>query len=125
MMGALRVIPAKVVKLIPLLSSDNDGEALSTVRAIDRTLEAAGLDWHALAQAVSVPVASTRKPQPAGWSDLSSQPPRWGELSISRRVSFFTCAQHFNSLTAWERDFLFCLGTKFEANAYASVSPKQ
>ncbi|KQQ23702.1 hypothetical protein ASF53_05085 [Methylobacterium sp. Leaf123] len=42
----------KLTKLIPLLGSDNDGEALGAARAIGRTLQAAGLDFHALADRV-------------------------------------------------------------------------
>lgn len=49
-------LPAEVTdrlqKLIPLLGSDKDGEALGAARAIDRTLRAAGLDFHALAASV-------------------------------------------------------------------------
>ncbi|MEH3117017.1 MAG: hypothetical protein PGN25_05235 [Methylorubrum populi] len=39
----------KLTKLIPLLGSDKDGEALGAARAIGRTLKSAGLDLHALA----------------------------------------------------------------------------
>lgn len=46
-------IAPKLAKLLPLLGSDNDGEVISTVRAIRRTLSAAGLDLHDLAQAVT------------------------------------------------------------------------
>lgn len=42
----------KLTKLIPLLGSDNDGEALGAARAIGRTLQAAGLDFHALADRI-------------------------------------------------------------------------
>lgn len=42
----------KLKKLIPLLGSDQDGEALGAARAIGRTLDAAGLDFHALAACV-------------------------------------------------------------------------
>lgn len=42
----------KLTKLIPLLGSDNDGEALGAARAIGRTLQAAGLDFHALANRI-------------------------------------------------------------------------
>ena len=38
----------KVAKLLPMLSSDNDGEALSAARAIGRTLQSAGLSWQDL-----------------------------------------------------------------------------
>jgi flagellar motility protein MotE (MotC chaperone) len=46
-------IAPKLSKLIPMLSSDNDGETVAAVRAIDRTLKAAKLDWHDLAKALA------------------------------------------------------------------------
>lgn len=45
-------VAARVAKLVPMLSSDQDGEALAAVRAIGRTLTAARLDFHALASAI-------------------------------------------------------------------------
>lgn len=45
-------IAERLEKLILLLGSSNDGEALGAARAIDRTLRSAGLDFHALAASV-------------------------------------------------------------------------
>src|SRR5215212_10707427 len=42
----------KVAKLIPMLSSDCEGEVLATARGLVRTLQSAGLDLHDLAAAV-------------------------------------------------------------------------
>ena len=42
----------KLEKLILMLSSRHDGEALGAARAIGRTLQGAGLDFHALADCV-------------------------------------------------------------------------
>lgn len=39
-------------KLIPRLGSDQPGEILATVAAIERVLRAAGCDWHDLADAL-------------------------------------------------------------------------
>lgn len=51
------MIPAdtadRLVKLLPRLASEHDGEVVATARAIGRTLAAAGMDWHALAAAVT------------------------------------------------------------------------
>lgn len=43
----------KLKKLIPLLSSDQDGEVVAAVRALGRTLKAAGSDFHTLAEAMT------------------------------------------------------------------------
>lgn len=51
------VIAPKLAKLLPLLASDHDGEVVATARAIGRTLVAAGLDWHALAAALTQPAS--------------------------------------------------------------------
>lgn len=42
----------KIGKLIKLLSSSNDGEVVAAVRALQRTLEADGMDIHDLAKRV-------------------------------------------------------------------------
>ena len=42
----------KIQKLIRLLSSDNDGEALATLHALKRTLKAEGADIHELAKRI-------------------------------------------------------------------------
>src|SRR5262245_1278608 len=45
----MTAIPEIVVKLIPRLAPDHDGEVVATVRAIGRSLRGADLDWHDLA----------------------------------------------------------------------------
>ncbi|CAH1696805.1 hypothetical protein CHELA1G11_70030 [Hyphomicrobiales bacterium] len=40
-------------KLVRLLSSDHDGEVVNAARAIGRSLQAAGSDWHELADRLS------------------------------------------------------------------------
>jgi predicted nuclease of predicted toxin-antitoxin system len=69
-MSDIAFIVPKVVRLLPLLASDHDGEVVATARAIDRTLKSAGLDLHDLAQAMAAPKISTvhgghAAPQPA------------------------------------------------------------
>jgi hypothetical protein len=78
-MSALTPIGPKLAKLIPLLSSDKDGEVLATARAIERTLRAEGCDWHDLASAVTrepetrVIYIKQPEPEPKDWCDLA----RW------------------------------------------------
>lgn len=47
-----RPIPESVRALLPLCGASNDYEALGACRGIGRKLQAAGLDWHALAAAI-------------------------------------------------------------------------
>jgi len=46
---------AKFEALLPRLASDHDGEVIATVRALDRVLRRAGMDWHDLVKAVQFP----------------------------------------------------------------------
>src|SRR3954463_13482585 len=68
-MMALASIPPRVAILIPRLASDHEGERLATVAAIERTLAAAGRDFHDLALAL-------RGGAPAPAESFS-----WGELA--------------------------------------------
>jgi hypothetical protein len=54
-MADLAPIAPKLSKLIPMLSSDRDGEVVAAVRAIGRTIQGAGLDFFALSDALSEP----------------------------------------------------------------------
>jgi hypothetical protein len=56
----------RLTKLLPRLASEHDGEVVNTVRAISRTLAVAGLDWHALTdalQSLAIDVALVATPQ--------------------------------------------------------------
>lgn len=69
-----RSLAQKLARLVPLLASDNDGEALATVRAIGRTLQASGADFHALA-------ASLERMQVTVTAPLSERDSRSGPTS--------------------------------------------
>jgi hypothetical protein len=45
----------KLGKLVPLLSSDQDGERVGAVAAIERVLKSAGLDWHDFTGRITAP----------------------------------------------------------------------
>ena len=51
-MSALAPLGPKFGKLVRLFGSDQEGEVLGAVRAAERMLTTAGLDWHALAAAL-------------------------------------------------------------------------
>jgi hypothetical protein len=67
---ALSPIAPKLAKLLPLLASDKDGEVVATARAIGRTLEAAGADFHDLAALIS----PESTPQPSGRQEADDGP---------------------------------------------------
>jgi hypothetical protein len=80
-MNALVEVVPRIGKLIPRLASEHDGEVIATVRAIERTLKAAGRDWHDLANAI--------------------QP-----ISTDWRSAARFCASHQHRLSAREVDFI-------------------
>lgn len=51
-MNLSEVARKKLSKLLPRLSSDQDGERLATLEAIARTLKNEGQDWHDLTTAI-------------------------------------------------------------------------
>ena len=62
-------VRARLRKLVPMLSSDQPGEAANALAAINRTLRAAGLDIHDLTDAVDsepepVAAVSVHEPDP-------------------------------------------------------------
>ncbi|MCW8088319.1 hypothetical protein [Sabulicella glaciei] len=83
------LIPAKVTKLLPLLSSDKPGEVAATVAAIGRTLTAAGLDWHALALVVERHAALPTRPgaTPAAAFSFANLPPRGARKALALLAS--------------------------------------
>lgn len=79
----------RLVRLMPRLASDADGEVVATVRAIDRALRGAGCDWHDLTAALT-PFRSARSsttvgPQPHSQSQPQRRPHRppqtWREIA--------------------------------------------
>jgi hypothetical protein len=87
-MTMLAPLVPKLVRLIPRLASNHDGEIVATVKAIGRVLESSGLDFHDLAHAVS-----------------HAPPPRWRELE-SEQAAIDICLTHPQALNDWERRFL-------------------
>lgn len=69
-----RMIPqelcSRLSKLLPMLSSDKEGEIVAAAGAITRTLTSAGFDWHDLTNRLSMPT-----PQ----QEVSPPPPQRGK----------------------------------------------
>jgi hypothetical protein len=63
----------KLAKLLPLLSSDREGERVGTVAAIDRVLKSAKLDWYDLAAQITVePVGEQPQRQGRAAAEMDS-----------------------------------------------------
>jgi hypothetical protein len=53
----------KLGKLLPMLSSDHDGERVGAVAAIDRVLRSNNCDWHDLAASIGTPMPAREPPR--------------------------------------------------------------
>ena len=86
-MSSLVALPEKIALLIPLLGSDVDGEVVGAARAIERTLKAAGRDWHDLAAQLA-PTVPSRELTSEDWrADLRLAAMRFNYL-VEREQSF-------------------------------------
>lgn len=86
-MAAIATVAPKLSKLIPRLATDHAGEVVATVDAIKRTLAAAGLDFHALAAAVSTTPATIS--EPTTWKDLAVWCRNNGQTRLSLKEFMF------------------------------------
>ena len=106
-------IAPRVGALLRLLGSDVDGEALGAARALGRSLRDAGVDWHALAEAVE-PGPETvfvERPRPAAPRRSRKARPDHGHISWSptyRREVRETLERGLVrlSFSEWERGFI-------------------
>lgn len=113
-------IPSKVCRLVPMLGSSVDHEALSAARAIGRVLERAGLGFSDLATAMSAGSAAGEQAapgRPAFHRGYAAGPvPPFNAYAFRRaytprqeaqhraRVTF--CQSRPWLLTPWEREFV-------------------
>ena len=72
----------RLLKIIPMLGSDNDGEALATVKALQRVLKSYNLTFHDLASSVTATTTipkKNKKTTPASgakdWTYSPNMPP--------------------------------------------------
>ena len=87
-------LPPKVALLIPLLGSSQDGEVLGAAGAIQRTLQAAGRDWHDLVSIIATPATA-------------AAPPSAPELAVRTAYDVASwCARHASPLSDRERTFV-------------------
>jgi hypothetical protein len=100
----------KLHKLILLLSSDVDGEVLGAARAIGRTLQAAGRNWHDLAEAISCTDSAAAAPAMPDWRTDVNECLVHVEWLLPREVAFLRNIRWRKSISfkqaAWLADIL-------------------
>ena len=133
-MSALPTIAPKLAKIIPMLSSPNDGEVVNTARAIERTLKGIGADWHDLAKALTAPAmarpeAAEPKPKPPrqDWESprYTTAPPRWRSLQPGERIMAFDVIFTLDALSPWEIDFARSIYPRLRARPETRFTDKQ
>ncbi len=84
-MTALTPVLPKLELLMPRLASTHDGEVVAAVRAIDRALHSAGLDWHDVVAELSLAkpqvTSHIRSPRPLTWRGVADWCARHGDGS--------------------------------------------
>lgn len=73
--GKIADIAPRLANLVRRLGSNHDGEVVATVQAIKRTLDAIGLDLHALADAIEAPADPNQRAKPA--PKAKNEPKAW------------------------------------------------
>lgn len=108
----------KLEKLMPRLASDQDGEIVSTVRAIDRVIKKDGYDWHDLTKKLcSETVNNKGNTQNGNTSDRNSK--KTSEWAEKVRV----CLRSKDIFKPRESEFLHDINSKLSyANA---LTPRQ
>lgn len=134
-MSALPTITPKLAKIIPMLSSPNDGEVVNTARAIERTLKSAGLDWHDFAKALTAlamaPSSAAPEPSPKpprqDWESprYTTAPPRWKSLRSGERIMAFDVMFSLDTLSAWEKEFARSIYPRLRARPETRFTDKQ
>lgn len=111
-MNALAPVAPRLAKLLPMLSSNHDGEKLAALAAISRALEGASLSWHDLAARVTFE------------GQIEEASPRFTSLDLAGpayAIARWCMAHQSGELNAREGDFL----RGFASNPNWTATPKQ
>lgn len=105
---------ADIAKLIPLLGSDQDGEALAALRAIGRKLASRGRSFHDLAALVGGGAPAAPPPQPA-----PAPRPAWGLSAalMAEKVRLLSSPRLQARMSPWERAMVSLIARTIEAGA--------
>lgn len=121
---ALSAVAGRLALIIPRLASNHDGEVVATARAIGRTLNAAGLDWHDVAAAINA--IDPPRPRHQSWGHADDPPPPlWSELRPHDRRAWLDAIDGQPWLSEWEATFVADIRVRFRASQHKGFSGKQ
>lgn len=110
--------------LVRMLSSPNDGEALSAVRAVGRTLQANGTTWHDLAERIE-----HEPPPKVIYREVEERcpdvAPNWSNSSRLIIRTKLERAIHGGALKGWEAEFAASIAGEIAASRSWHPTPKQ
>ena len=111
----------KLGKLLPLLSSNHNGERVGALVAVERVLKGAGLDWHDFTAAITTTpnAPSPSPPRPAAAAPMAMAMVD-GEL-----VALVTALRASRRFTARSEQFLDSLIERAERHDVVHLSAKQ
>jgi len=111
---------ARLVKLVPMLSSPVQGEVAATAAAVERTLKSGGADWHDLAATLAggpMP-KSVKLPGPMLF-------PKIDLLTRDATIAWMSAIAAQPWATEWEASFCISIADQTYRQPHRSFSPKQ
>ena len=115
-MSDMAIVAPRLTKLIPLLSSDHDGEVVATVRAINRTLKGVGMDFHNLVEALGV-----HKPAYAPSPPSKKEPAPAPQPISLRDVAIWLRTHAAHRMNYKEQKFVMDMASRLSAGRQAST----
>ena len=113
----------KLGKLLPLLSSDHNGERVGAVAAIERVLKSAGLDWHDLTGVITAPPAAAPSPPPPRPAAAEDDTPL--AMLNTELIDLITALREARQFTARSEEFLDSLLERADRYDVVHLSAKQ
>jgi hypothetical protein len=117
MMGLAITVRPAVAKLIRMLASTSDGEALGAVRALERVLKSRGADFHDLARLIETPSPA---PPSGGRTEAGRREYFDEDAPVAWEIMVAACVDEPERFTEREQDFLLSM-----QNWRGEPTPKQ
>ena len=115
----------KLGQLVPLLSSNQDGERVGAVAAIERVLRSNGFDWHDLTGLITAPPAATPPPPPQQPRPADTEDDIGMSMLDHELVSLVEALRAGRRFTARSEEFLDSMLERAGRFDVVHLSPKQ